>query len=468
MKIDTEQITLILSKVEILSDLETKAIQDIAGRIQVEEFDKNQLIVEHGHIGKRLYFVFSGKVEVQIPENEGFDHKTVTLHKGSVIGEVSLLVNTAYSADIVAATNTTALYLDRKHFRQLIKKHSAFSEIISNLMTSRMGQHGGINKVGKYELLSKLSEGSMATVFNAYDTELEREVAIKMLKYELAYNTDFINRFEQEARTIASLNHPNIVNVFEIISEYSTRFIVMEKLHGQNLSVILKEKGSFDIAETRNILSQLANALQYAHSQGENGIVHRDIKPSNIVISKNGDIKITDFGISGPPQNKEVNIEGTPSYLAPEIINGEAVDGRSDIYALGVTAFHMLTNRLPFSSPRLAKLLDMQVNQAPPDIRTIRPEIDSGLAAFVESSLSKKPASRTSDWGEIRKLLEPAVNKHSLVLGQNETGIVVRLSDTASNKTSNVVELFKKILLQEGLTHSIEVHRDIDGNSQSK
>ncbi len=466
MKIDTEQITLILSEVEILHDLEIGIIQDIAERIQIEEFKKNQIIVEHGHIGERLYFVFSGKVEVQIPGTEDYAHKTVTLHKGSVVGEVSLLVNAAYSADIVTLTKTTALYLDRKHFRQLINKHSAFSEIISKLMTSRMGQNGGINKVGKYELLSKLGEGSMATVFNAYDSELEREVAIKMLKYELAYNADFINRFEQEARTIASLNHQNIVNVYEILSEYSTRFIVMEKLQGQNLSATLKQRGCFSLTETRKILIQLSNALQYAHSLGEKGIVHRDIKPSNIVLNENGDIKLTDFGVAGPPQSKEVNIEGTPSYLAPEIINGEAVDSRSDIYALGVTAFYMLTDSLPFSSPKLAKLLDMQMNKAPPDIRKICPEIDAKLASFIDGSLSKDPEARTSDWDQIRKLLDPVTNTNSLSLQKNETGIVVRLSDTPNNKTTNVINLFKKILSEEDLKHSIEIYRDIDEKVQ--
>jgi serine/threonine-protein kinase len=107
---------------------------------------------------------------------------------------------------------------------------------MTQLMTSRMAQNGGINRVGRYELRGKLGEGNMATVFNAWDPELEREVAIKMLKYKLAYDDKFRDRFEQEAKTIASLNHPNIVNVFEVIDEFSTRFIVMEKLHGQDLS----------------------------------------------------------------------------------------------------------------------------------------------------------------------------------------------------------------------------------------
>lgn len=467
MKIDTEQITLILSEVGILRDLDAKIIREIADRIQIEQFKKNQLIVEHGQVGKRLYFIYSGKIEVQIPGTEDYSHKTIILDKGSVVGEVSLLINTAYSADIVALTNTTALYLDRKHFRQLIKKHSSFSEVLSRLITSRMGLKGGINKVGKYELLGKLGEGSMATVFKAYDKELEREVAIKMLKYNLAYNIDFINRFEQEARTIASLNHHSIVNVFEIISEYSTRFIVMEKLQGQNLSSLLREKGPFSFSETKKILSQLASAMQYAHGLGEIGIVHRDIKPSNIVIDVNGNIKLTDFGIAGPPQNEKVNIEGTPSYLAPEVINGEAVDSRSDIYAMGVTAFHMLTNSLPFSSTTLAKLLDMQVNQNPPDIRKLCPDIDDELASFIEKSLSKNPQARISDWIQIRKLLNPVSNTSPLSLGKNEVGVVVRLRNTSNTKTTRVLKLLKKILREEKLEHSIETYRDTDKNPPS-
>jgi serine/threonine protein kinase len=373
------------------------------------------------------------------------------------------LINSTYSADIIALSKTTAFYLDHAHFKELIEKHPDFAEVMSQLMTSRMAQNGGINRVGKYELRSRLGEGNMATVFNAWDPELEREVAIKMLKYKLAYNDRFLHRFEQEARIIASLNHPNIVNVFEVVDEFSTRFIVMEKLHGQDLSATLKEKGAFGLSETREILSQVASALQYAHNHGDKGIVHRDIKPSNIVIDAYGNIKLTDFGIAGPPQDKEVNIEGTPSYLAPEIINGDLLDGRADIYALGVMAFHMLTASLPFSASTLAKLLKMQVNQKPPDIRNACPDIDEELAGFIDSALSKEPDDRISDWDAIRKILQPGGQFH-LLLDPDELAVIIRFRDTSYQQSAGFINSMQKLLQEEGINHQIEMHRGTDEN----
>ena len=461
MSIDTDEITLILSGVEILQDLDVEIIHDIAERTQTTEFKKGDMVVEAGQMGSRIYFIFEGKVEVQIPDAHGEIKSRIMLKKGEVVGEISLLINSTYSADIIALSDTTAFYLDKQHFKELIEKHPDFAEVMSQLMTSRMAQNGGINHVGKYELRSKLGEGNMATVFNAWDPELEREVAIKMLKYKLAYNDKFLRRFEQEAKTIASLNHPNIVNVFEVIDEFSTRFIVMEKLHGQDLSATLDEKGAFTLAETREILSQVASALQYAHNHGEKGIVHRDIKPSNIVIDSYGNIKLTDFGIAGPPQDKDVNIEGTPSYLAPEIINGDLLDGRADIYALGVMAFHMLTESLPFSASTLAKLLKMQVNQNPPDIRNTCPDIDEDFAGFIESALSKEPDDRISDWNEIRKILKPSAKFH-LMLDPDELAVTIRFRDTSYQQSASFINAMQKLLQEENINHQIEMHRGID------
>ena len=457
MSIDTDEIALILSGVKILQYLDVDIIRNIALLTQVQKFDKGDMIVKSGEVGRRIYFIFEGKVEVQIPDIHGDIKSRILLKKGEVVGEISLLINSNYSADIEALTKTTAFYLDRIHFKELIERHPDFAEVMSQLMTSRMAQNGGINRVGKYELRGKLGEGNMATVFNAWDPELEREVAIKMLKYKLAYNDNFRDRFEREAKTIASLNHPNIVSVFEVIDQFSTRFIVMEKLHGQDLSVILKAKGAFGIAETREILSQVAGALQYAHNHGDKGIVHRDIKPSNIVIDAYGNIKLSDFGIASPPQDKEVNIEGTPSYLAPEVINGDMLDGRADIYAMGVMAFHMLTASFPFSASTLAKLLKMQVNQKPPDIRNSCPEIDDELAGFIESSLSKEPDDRISDWEEIRKILKPA-GQFKLALDPDELAVIIRFRDSSYQQSASCINTMQKLLQDEGINHKIEMH----------
>ena len=460
MQIDRDEIALILSGVKILQDLDFDIVRDIAEHTRVTDFLAGDKLARAGEQGHRLYIISDGEIEVRIPNIHGQIGNRITLKKGEVVGEISLLIDSNYSADIVAITHTTTFYLDRKEFELLIEKHPALAEVMTRLMTSRMAQNGGINRVGRYELRSKLGEGNMATVFSAWDPELEREVAIKMLKYKLAYDDSFLDRFEREAKTIASLNHPNIVNVFEVISEFSTRFIVMEKLHGRDLSESLKEHGAFSVDETRAILAQVASALHYAHNHGEHGIVHRDIKPSNIVIDDYGNIKLTDFGVAGPPQDKDVNIEGTPSYLAPEIINGDLLDGRADIYALGVMAFHMLTNSLPFTASTLAKLLKMQVNQDPPDIRKACPGIDEELANFIERSLCKEPDDRISDWNRIREILK-APNSFHLSLDPDELAVVIRFRDTPYQRSASFINAMKQLMQEEGINHEIAMHRGV-------
>ncbi|HEY5739023.1 MAG TPA: protein kinase [Gammaproteobacteria bacterium] len=459
MSIDENQIAKMLRGVQILRKLDDEIIIDIARHIKTTAFQADQLIVEKGRIGERIFFIFEGTVEVRIPGERAEEERRILLRKGEVVGEISLLINSSYSADIVALSSTRAFYLDKPRFEELVETHPDFAELMTQLMISRMAQKGGINRVGKYELRGKLGEGNMATVFNAWDPELEREVAIKMLKYKLSYDEKFVQRFEREAKTIASLNHPNIVNVYEVIEGFSTRFIVMEKLHGRDLSAMLDTKGAFSIAETRDILSQVASALQYAHHHGRNGIVHRDIKPSNIVIDDYGNIKLTDFGIASPPQDKDVNIEGTPSYLAPEIINGDLLDGRADIYALGAMAFHMLTKSPPFSASTLSKLLMMQVQQKPPNIRNNIPDIDDAFADFIESALSKNPNDRISDWERIRKTLMPLAGKFELPLDPHELAVIIRFRDTSYQQSASFINSMHKILQEQGINHLIEMQR---------
>ncbi len=453
----TNKFERILSEVELFKDLGNEARKDISQNFQIDQFKKGEKLIESGKTATRFFIIFNGSVELQTPNLLGHIKRQVELIKCSTLGEVALLTKTPYTSDAVALEKTIVFYLGVKEFNRLLEKHESFADNMTKLMSNRMAHDGGINKVGRYTLTKQIGEGNMAHVFEARDPMLERDVAIKMLKYDLTHNKDFLSRFELEAKIIAKLNHPNIINVYESISEYSTRFIVMERLNGRDLDQILKQKGPLTIVETRKILYQVACALQYAHSQGEHGIIHRDIKPSNIFIDDQGHVKLTDFGIAKPPADEVTMILGTPKYLCPEIIQGKAFDGRSDIYSLGIMAFTMLTGNPPFSSANLSELLSLQVNKVPPDIKKYRPEIDNDLRLFIERSLIKNPDDRISDWKLIKVLLKPGANRDLAPLDGDEIAFITRIQNGSYQKTAQIINKLRKMLEDDGVEHSFEV-----------
>src|SRR5947209_16773338 len=201
----------------------------------------------------------------------------------------------------------------------------------------------------EYEILEELGRGGMAIVFRARERQLERDVAIKVLPLSLAFDKEFVERFQREARTAAKLEHPNIIPIYRVGRAERVIFFVMKFLRGQPLSAVLAAQRSLPPAEIRDILIQVARALSYAH---KSGIVHRDIKPDNIMFDEHGLAVVTDFGIAkaatgGKLTGTGMSI-GTPHYMSPEQARAQQLDGRSDIYSLGVVAFESLTGSVPF------------------------------------------------------------------------------------------------------------------------
>jgi len=206
-------------------------------------------------------------------------------------------------------------------------------------------------KIGRYEIKSELGRGGMATVYHGYDPRFEREVAVKVLPSELLHSDpQFKLRFEREAKIIAQLEHSSIVPVYDVGDEDGQPYFVMRYMNGGSLSERIKAKKIMTVEETTKILAQIAPGMDEAHSQG---IVHRDLKPSNILFDGKGTPYISDFGIAKLTQAQAGNVTGsaiigTPAYMAPEQASGEAVDGRSDIYALGIILYEILTCRQPY------------------------------------------------------------------------------------------------------------------------
>jgi serine/threonine protein kinase len=270
-------------------------------------------------------------------------------------------------------------------------------------MTNLVGQ-----QLGPYQLLEEIGRGGMAVVYKAWQTGLERYVALKVLPPQLTLDPVFDRRFRQEARASASLQHPNIVVVYDVGEEAGIHYIVMEYLAGHPLSQIVQEQGTLPLGQVVHIVEQVAAALDYAHSQK---LVHRDIKPANIIVGPNGRAKLTDFGIvkaaNGTSLTRTGTMVGTPEYMSPEQIRGLSVGPEADIYALGVVAYEMLGGRRPFEGDTAAVLYG-QAQLQPPSLQSLRPELPPGVEATISQALAKDPARRFQQAGGFATALAAA------------------------------------------------------------
>src|SRR4051794_1157253 len=241
----------------------------------------------------------------------------------------------------------------------------------------------------------------MATVQLAFDTRLERYVAVKLLAEHLAEDSSFVSRFRREALAAARLVHPNIVQVFDFGSDDTTgrQFIVMEFVDGKSGAELLRERGKLPPGEAVDILAQSCRGLDYAH---RNGVVHRDVKPGNLLRANDGGlVKLADFGIAKAAEQSDItkvgSVLGTAAYLSPEQARGEAAGPASDLYALGVVAYQLMAGRLPYEASSLTDLARLQQSSPPPRLDELEPDIPPALAAAVLRALSGDPDARWPD-----------------------------------------------------------------------
>ncbi|MEY3857012.1 MAG: hypothetical protein RLZZ193_661 [Actinomycetota bacterium] len=265
---------------------------------------------------------------------------------------------------------------------------------------------------GRYQLLRQVANGGMASIYEAIDTRLDRKVAVKIMHPHLAQDEAFVSRFIKEAKAAAALSHPNIVAVQDQgwnQSGVPAVFLVMELIEGHTLREYLTERGRFEIKDAINYLTPILSALAAAHALG---IVHRDIKPENILISKEGRIKIADFGLArgeliGSTMTAESSvILGSVSYLSPEQVQRGVADSRSDVYAAGIVAYEMLTGEKPFSADSPIQIAYMHVNEEIPRLRSKRKEIPQALDDLIASATAKNPDERPRTAGDFLERLQ--------------------------------------------------------------
>src|SRR5579864_896958 len=267
--------------------------------------------------------------------------------------------------------------------------------------------------LGNYRVLDTLGQGGMAKVYKAHQETLGRDVAIKVLPPWYAADRSFVERFNLEARLVARLSHPNIVTVHDANEQNGHLYIVMQLVDGgtlkHRLDKLQRERRIMELTEVVAIFSQLADALFYAHEQG---IIHRDIKPVNVLMDRSGRPILSDFGIAKVLASTQDNLTrpgagvGTPEYMSPEQCQGGPVDGRADIYALGIMLFEALTGRLPFQGNNYPALAHSHIYEMPPHPSAINPKIDPAIAQVVLTSLMKNPQQRYQRASDMAEALE--------------------------------------------------------------
>ncbi|WP_291236475.1 Stk1 family PASTA domain-containing Ser/Thr kinase, partial [Frisingicoccus sp.] len=264
---------------------------------------------------------------------------------------------------------------------------------------------------GRYEIVGRIGAGGMSNVYKAKDQKLNRFVAIKVLKPEYSADAMFVKKFRVEAQSAAGLSHPNIVNVYDVGEENGIHFIVMELVQGITLKHYIERKGHLDIREVLNISVQIASGMGAAHA---NRIIHRDIKPQNVIMSRDGKVKVTDFGIAKAADSTTVttNAAGSVHYISPEQARGGYSDEKSDIYSLGITMYEMVTGRVPYDGENnvAVALQHIQGNMTPP--RQINPDIPRSVERIIMKCTQKKPDLRYGSAKELimdlrRALVEP-------------------------------------------------------------
>jgi beta-lactam-binding protein with PASTA domain/tRNA A-37 threonylcarbamoyl transferase component Bud32 len=268
------------------------------------------------------------------------------------------------------------------------------------------GDNGGRALNGRYQLISVVGGGGMAQVYKARDNVLGRIVAVKLLREQYTGDSQFVVRFKREAQAAANLAHPNIVNVYDVGQDGDLYYIVMEYIAGASLKEVITSSGPFPANKATSIAIQILAGIEYAH---RNGLIHRDIKPQNVLIGPDGTVKVTDFGIAKSVSDlglTEAGLAlGTAHYFSPEQAKGERVVPASDIYALGVTLYEMLTGKLPFESDSVMGLAYKHLSEPPRPPRELNPSVPARLEAIVMKALAKDPNERFASAAEMEKAL---------------------------------------------------------------
>jgi eukaryotic-like serine/threonine-protein kinase len=416
----------------------------------------NKMIYRRVHAGER--FVIQGAVEEQayiiengsclvIVEKDGKLHPVDHYGTGDIVGGLGILTGEPRHAHVEAETDMDLWVLTRAQFDEITEKDPALLDFITELVADRLDSRRptAYRVIGKYVTSEIIGRGAFSLVYRGFHQSLNMPVVIKMMRHDMALHTDFLQSFRNEAQIIAGLNHDHIVNVYDFEERYRTLFIIMEYLKGDTLKEMIERLRVLPHRLTVDFLMQICSALAYAHRQG---IVHRDVNPSNILVQPNDHLKVLDFGLACPTGTEDFSSLGTAYYMAPEQIDGGPVDGRTDIYALGIMAFEMVTGRRPFPEDNLKSLLDLHLTEDVMDPKCLVADIPEGLRKFIVTAARCDPDRRYQDMDQAIEALRPLVLESTpyikpMAIKRNSAAFIVNYTDDHRRALDQLMERFK-------------------------
>jgi serine/threonine-protein kinase len=323
---------------------------------------------------------------------------------------------------------------------------------------------------GRYKILDMIGGGGMANVYLAHDMILDRNVAVKMLRLDLTNDEEFIRRFRREAQSATSLNHPNIVDIYDVGEEDDIYYIVMEHVDGQTLKQYIQQNSPLKVEEAISIMRQLTSAIAHAH---QNNIIHRDIKPHNILVDHDGNVKITDFGIamalSATSITQTNSVLGSVHYLSPEQARGGMANKKSDVYSLGIVFFELLTGRLPFSGESAVSIALKHLQSETPSVRRWNPNIPQSVENIVLKATAKDPFHRYNSVEEMEEDLSTALDPERL----DEPKFFVPVDDDATKAipvitSSHPIQSLDETLVHNTGKHPIEAKDEVKKGKEKK
>ncbi len=362
-----------------------------------------------GEIGDKAFIIQSGSCLAIVEKSREF-YPVNHYGEGDIVGGLGLLTGEARQCHVDAETDMKVWVLSQAQFEDISEKDPEILDFLTEIVADRFDSKRptAFREIGKYLTTYIIGRGAFSIVYKGIHSGLNMPVAIKMMRHHLAANPDFLVNFQNEAQIIASLDHENIVNVYDIEERFRTVFIIMEIVEGQSLRDMIDHLKTIPPPLAAYFLVQICRGLEYAH---ERGIIHRDINPTNIIVQRNDQLKILDFGLACFDGTEAYTSAGTLFYMSPEQIEGDAVDPRADIYSVGIAAYEMVTGKRPFPEDDHWELRNMHLTMDIPDPVLIAPDLPEQLRHFIIKACRRDPEQRYQNVNQALEDLLPLAQK---------------------------------------------------------